>query len=370
MTAEKRIRVAVIGHTGRGDYGHGLDTVWLDLPECQVVAVADADEPGRTEAARRLGNVTAYASYEQMLDKEQPFAVSIATRWLDQHLAMMTAAAARGIHIYLEKPFCRTLQEADDIVRLCEEKKVKIAIAYQTRYSPTLRVLRAIVEDGTIGDVLELRGRGKEDRRGGGEDLFVLGGHIFNLMHHFSGEPRWCFAETMQSGERVQSKHVTEGAEGIGPLAADWVDAMFGMHDGVTGFFASHRNTKAPEGTRFGLQILGTRGMISFGTGYLPEAYLLSDPQWSPGRSGAKWQKVSSQGIDRPEPLAGQTAHHGNVVACRDLLTAATEDRQPEASMYDARLVHEMIAAIFESHRLQGPTTFPLKTRVNPLTLL
>jgi len=37
-------RVGVIGHTGRGNYGHGLDTVWREVPGTQVVAVADADE--------------------------------------------------------------------------------------------------------------------------------------------------------------------------------------------------------------------------------------------------------------------------------------------------------------------------------------
>lgn len=35
-----RYRVAVIGHTGRGNYGHGLDEVWLEVPKARVVAVA------------------------------------------------------------------------------------------------------------------------------------------------------------------------------------------------------------------------------------------------------------------------------------------------------------------------------------------
>ena len=35
-------RVAVIGHTGRGNYGHGLDVVWREIANVQIVAVADA----------------------------------------------------------------------------------------------------------------------------------------------------------------------------------------------------------------------------------------------------------------------------------------------------------------------------------------
>ena len=48
----KTYRVAVIGRTGRGNYGHDLDTVWLDLPETEIVAVADEDEAGRGQAER------------------------------------------------------------------------------------------------------------------------------------------------------------------------------------------------------------------------------------------------------------------------------------------------------------------------------
>ena len=44
----KLYRVAVIGRTGKGNYGHGLDTVWLNQERAEIVAVADEeDEKGR-----------------------------------------------------------------------------------------------------------------------------------------------------------------------------------------------------------------------------------------------------------------------------------------------------------------------------------
>ena len=81
-----------------------------------------------------------------------------------------SAAAERGIHMYLEKPMCRSLEEADRMVAACEKHNVKLALAHQTRYSPKLRTIRQLLEDGVIGTVLELRGRGKEDRRRGGAE--------------------------------------------------------------------------------------------------------------------------------------------------------------------------------------------------------
>jgi predicted dehydrogenase len=361
-------RVGVIGHTGRGNYGHGVDTVWLSIPQAKIVGVADPDAEGLKAASARLSAPVAEADYRKLLDEQKPQIVSICPRFIDRHLELVLAAAERGIHIYMEKPFCRTLEEADQIVAACEKNKVKLAIAHQTRYSPKLQAIRDVILDGKIGDVLELRGRGKEDQRGGGEDLWVLGSHIMNLIHHFGGEPRWCFATVTERGLPIRKQDVKEGAEGIGPLAGDSVSAMYQLEDGVTAYFASRRNT---AGGRFGLQILGSKGAIDLVTGSLPAANLLPDPQWSPGRSGKNWIPISSAGAGEPEPLkwgSGQT--EGNIAACLDLIAAIEEDRQPECSMYEARTTIEMIAAVFESQRLGKPVEIPLATRKNPLTLL
>lgn len=302
-----------------------------------------------------------------MLDEAKPDIVGIGPRWLDQHRDMVLAAAERGIHMYMEKPMCRSLKEADEMAQACETHHVKLAIAHQTRYSPKLQVVRDLIYDGQIGDVMELRGRGKEDQRGGGEDLWVLGSHVMNLIHQFGGEADWCFAQVLQDGQPVSKQHVKPGNEGIGPLAGDMVHAMYGLEGGATAYFGSHRNA---AGGRFGLQIHGSKGIIEILTGYLPSVQLLPDPAWSPGRSGKSWIPVSSAGLGKPEPLADGGLAAGNVAACTDLIAAIEEDRLPECNVYEGRTTVEMIAAVFESHRLGRPVRLPLATRENPLTLL
>src|SRR5438270_843146 len=156
----KSYRVAVIGRTGKGNYGHGLDVVWKSIDNVEIVAVADEDEKGRTAAVQRLGAKNAYADYRAMLDKERPQIVSVADRWLDAHRDMVVACANAGASIFLEKPFCRTLEEADEMVRACEMHHVKLAIAHQTRYSPRVKVLRDLIVGFKLGDILEVRARG------------------------------------------------------------------------------------------------------------------------------------------------------------------------------------------------------------------
>src|SRR5215211_7203200 len=72
-----KYRACVIGHTGRGGYGHGLDTAFQKVPGVTVVGLADPDEKGRAAAARRAGAVRAYADYREMLARERPNLVAI-----------------------------------------------------------------------------------------------------------------------------------------------------------------------------------------------------------------------------------------------------------------------------------------------------
>ena len=77
-SADQKYRVAVIGHTGRGNYGHGLDSVWLELPDTQIVGVADANPQGLAQAIKRLGSPQGFSDYRKMLDRVKPDLVSVA----------------------------------------------------------------------------------------------------------------------------------------------------------------------------------------------------------------------------------------------------------------------------------------------------
>ncbi|MEZ6145905.1 MAG: Gfo/Idh/MocA family oxidoreductase [Planctomycetaceae bacterium] len=246
----KTYRVAVFGRTGKGDYGHGVDVCWLDHPQTEVVAVADENPDGRAAAAKRLGVNCAFADYVEMLNEVKPDILAIGPRWIDQHRDATVAAGERGVHVFMEKPFCRTLEEADEIITTCERTHTKVAIAHPTRYSPIISTVKGLLREGAIGNVLELRARGKEDRRGGGEDLWVLGSHMLDLSLALGYDPEWCFASVLQGGEPIRREHVAEGAEGIGPLAGDAVRATYGLKQGITMTWQSYRNQgETREGT-------------------------------------------------------------------------------------------------------------------------
>ena len=368
-TIKPKYRVGVIGWTGHGNYGHGLDVVWNEIEQAQVVAVADPDPQGRAAAAKRLKAPKSYADYRQMLEQERPQIVSVAPRWLDCHHDMVLACAESGCHVFLEKPMCQNLQQADAMIAALEKRNLKLAIAHQTRYSPALTHAKKAIDNGLLGDILELRGRGKEDRRGGGEDLMVLGTHIMDLMRFFAGDARWCFAGVRDNRNPVTRKDVHEGAEGIGPLAGDEIHAVY-RFDGITmGYFSTLR-ARHGAAARFGLQVYGSRGGLTMTTGAVPEIWFVEDPSWQPGRSKAQWKQISSAGMDKPERLKYPGLDYGNHLIALDLIRAIETDTQPKGSMYDGRAALEMILAVYESHRLSAPVEIPLKNCKHPLSML
>lgn len=367
--ANERPRAAVIGRTGHGNYGHSLDKVWLKIPEVDLIAVSDDDPQGLVDAAKRLKVKQAFADYREMLDEIKPHLVSIAPRWLDRHYEMAMACAERGIHMYLEKPFVQTLAEADKLIATCERTRTKLAIACQSHYSPKLPVAKQLIEQGKIGKVLEYRARGKEDHRGGAEDLWVLGTHALDLIGYFGGKPEWCFATLTEEGEPVTKADIRNGNEGLGPLAGDAVQASYGMPDGSTAFFASRRQLGQGD-NRFGLQIFGSEGVLEVMPNYMGSVKLLLDPAWSPGRSNKAWIDVSSAGVGQPEPITKVGNAEGNRIAVLDLLAAVEEDREPLCGMYKSRDTLETIHAVFESHRLQKQVAIPLTNRQHPLAML
>lgn len=370
--AQEKTRVGIIGHTGRGNYGHGLDVCWKDIPEVEIAGVADADPKGLADATQRLGGVQGFADYKAMIEETKPTVIAICQRHVDQHLEMFLAAAERGVKgVYMEKPLCRSLAEADQMIAASEKYNVKLAQAHLTRYAPALDIVKNLIMDGKLGTLLEFRGRGKEDARGGCEDFWVLGSHMLNVMHFLGGDPDWVFARVEQDGRPVTKADLKEGNEGLGLMGGNAVNAMYGFDNGVKGFWSSVKGVGAGGGaTRFGLQIFGSKGVIDLKEGYAPPLLLLENAGWcEPLVPNSKWVPITSAGIGKPETITANWRAAGNIVAARDLVAAVRDNRAPECDLQQGRWILEMISGAYESARVGAPVSLPLKTRVNPFTL-
>ncbi|HZK80579.1 MAG TPA: Gfo/Idh/MocA family oxidoreductase, partial [Humisphaera sp.] len=177
---KQQLTAAIIGHTGKGDYGHGLDMIFKDLPGVELAALADPDDAGRAKAVKRCKPLKDYANWREMLEKERPTLVSVAPRQTGERLEMLTAALNAGAHVICEKPFIRTPADGDQILELARRKNLKIVVMHQIRMAPSVVNLKKKIEAGVLGDLMQMNAWGKQDKRAGGEDLAVLAIHLFD----------------------------------------------------------------------------------------------------------------------------------------------------------------------------------------------
>lgn len=361
-------RAAIIGHTGQGNYGHGLEMVYGQMPEVEVVAVADPDPEGLAAAGERTGAARGYADYREMLEKEDVELVNVCPRVVTPHAEMAIAAAEAGARgIFCEKPVAASLAEADAILETCERYNVKVAVAHR-RANPYEQHAKRLVDAGEIGQLQVLRGRGKWDQRAGAEDLAVLGPHIMDSMRYFAGaDVAWAHAHITQDGLEVTLDDVHEGSEGIGLIAGNSLAAYYVFANGITAHFESRPgDTTAKVNSRwFGFEVHGTEGVIALRNSPNGEMYMHRHGMFIPdGR--VQWERVL---IEEWEAIPeAERTHHSNVLIARELIQAIEEDRDvvEASSGRDARAALEMIMAVHESHRMQGRVQFPLVNRENP----
>lgn len=364
----KKFRVAVIGHTGEGNYGHGIDLAWSSFNNVAVVAVADIDATGRAAAVERIGALRGYSDYREMLRRETPDVVGIGPRSLAEREEMVIAAADAGAHIFTEKPFARSPLEADHMVEAVQKKNLKLQVAHQMRVSPYMLRAKAMIEAGEIGDIQEVRTRGKEDRRAGGEDLMVLGSHLFDMLRFFLGDPKWVISHVTRNGEELSLLHQTEATEPIGPVAGNQIAAMFAFGNGVHGYFASRASSQT-DPLRFGMWLYGSKGVLFLPMAVYPEGGLLHlpSPSWLPD-SRVQWTRVEATLDADGKAIASRAGRQvANALLVSNLLQSIEHDRKPICNEVDGLWTIEMVHGVYQSQKSGGRVDFPLKLRSHSL---
>jgi len=356
--AHPPLKAAVIGHTNRGRYGHGHELVFLNRPGIETVAVADPVEGGRKKVQQAIGALRDYADYREMLERERPNLVMVATRWTEERHAHVTAALAVGAHVICEKPFVHSLEDADDMVAQAKRLRRKLAVTHPVRMAPSAVFLKRRLDEGLIGELRSIRANGEGAFRSGGEDLLVFGAHLFDLLRHFAGDATEVKAQVLQDGRDITRADARRGGydKEIGPVAGDHVDAWFKMARGVEVHYTSRRDRAAPAGPH-SLEFFGTKGTVRMKCGFDP---VLTQQQ------GGEWRPLEGD----PGPTLGpedRGRHAGNRRLVDDWLAAIAEDREPQSSGYDGMKFVEMVLGVYAAALSRQTIAFPLKDRRHPL---
>ena len=337
-----------------------------------MVAVADVDEELARAKADQLGATQAFGDYRRMLRSVQADFVTICNRQPHLRGEMMLAAIEAGARgIYCEKPFVRTPAEADAIVTAAGRAGTRIQVGHNWRVDPKVLQMRKMINDGEIGRLVAMHTTGKnDDRRGGAQDLAVLGVHQLDLMRQLAGDPRQVSASVLQSGRPVNLSDVREGNENLGLMAGDQLFATFLFDHGVVGTFTSFRAGRGMH-RQMGIELVGTGGMISLRGGPTTDQPLLINrrPELDPGVE-SNWEAVTVPTLDAA--ALGDTEGTADLrqllhtTMTRDLIQSVELNRRPIFDAVDGRWTIEMVMAIHEAGLTQQTVRFPLQVRDNP----
>ncbi len=380
----KRYRVAVIGSTGRGDYGHGLDGAFRGLDRAEVVAVADDNAAGLRKSGERVGVSALFGDYREMLDQVKPDIVCVGPMWLTDRAAMLQAVAKRGCHIYCEKPLAPDLESADAIKAVCESNGVKLAMAHQWRAMPPVKKALAEIRSGEFGRVLRMRARPKDDARGGGEELLIHGTHWFDLMLAIAGSPRWVSGHIRVGNREARLADKREGSMPVGPVCGDSILALFGFEGGVLGTFDSTAGTATSSlratdraepppiwDSVYGLTVECERATLQWRQP--GDVYVYPAPGVLPDFEQLKWDKLWIEDWHftpehKPRPIRQEWLSLGNRALALDLIDAIEQRRESLSPLKHAMWITEMVQGTYASHFADGRRLpIPLSNRQHPL---
>jgi predicted dehydrogenase len=145
------LKTAVIGV---GSMGKNHARIYWELPNADLVGVADFDHDTANAIANKYGT-KAYYDYKELLDEAKPDAVTLAVPTI-YHRDIALDIIDRGIPLLIEKPIAFTIEEGQLIIAAAKEKNVKLMIGHIERFNPAIITLKQFISDGKLGRIFQM----------------------------------------------------------------------------------------------------------------------------------------------------------------------------------------------------------------------
>ncbi len=166
------------------------------IRRAKVTAVFSHSYERAKEVAETFSIKEYYNNYDEFL-KSDFDAIYIASA-NQYHYEQVIKAAHAGKHIVCEKPLALTSSQAEEMIKACEEKNVKLSVGYVQRFHPLTRKAKEILDAGLIGQPVIINVSQAFDyppnqnfryqKEFGGGALRDIGTHCIDLLRFFGGE--------------------------------------------------------------------------------------------------------------------------------------------------------------------------------------
>ena len=194
------LRWGILGCGNVAEYKGGPPLYSVD--DSELIAVMRRDRAKAEDFAERHGAKRAYDNIDDLLADDELNAIYIATHpYLHCEQTIRTAQA--GKHILCEKPMAMTIDECQRMIDACHDAGVTLMLAYYRNFYPNIVKMKALMDEGAIGDVVlarvnhtgfydptrsDLSSWRVDPKVSGGGVLMDLGSHRISLLQYLMGD--------------------------------------------------------------------------------------------------------------------------------------------------------------------------------------
>lgn len=306
------------------------------------VAMSDIDPEMMKDKELKfeLQNVHEYTDYHEMLEKEKPELVAIAT-WSGEHARIALDCLDAGANVIIEKPIALSLSDADEIIAKAHEKGLKVCANHQNRFNKSIQKIRDAVDKERFGKMFygtahirwcrDFSYYSRAPWRGTWEQD---GGALMNQCIHNIDLLRWMMGDEVDEvvGMTDKLNHDYIDCEDLGIALVKFKNGAYGIIEGTTDIY--------PKNLEETLYLFGEKGTVKAGGSSVNkiEEWRFSDQLDDP-------EEVIKQFGENPPNVYG----YGHTPLYADVIDAINNDREPLVNGEAGRRALELVLAIYKS---------------------
>ncbi len=288
---------------------------YLASPKVAIVAGAEPDITRLNRFAQRCPQAKPYQDYGEMLKDNRLDMVSICSP-TDTHFEILSRAVEAEVKaIFCEKPVASRVEDAHQMVDICQAEGVILAVNYTRRWDQNYRQVKEYIDQGKIGEIRSIIGNYSDK-------VFMMGTHLVDMLRFFGGEVDWVIGEG-------------------GNLDADdpGISGLLLFKNGAKGFLTCNGKR---ENLVFEIDVLGTEGKIRIvENGYRTEFFRFEESNRYSGYQELKRQPM-------PKSKAGKNPLVSGV---EDILECIEKGGEPACTGKDGLKALEIAVALCTSAR-------------------
>lgn len=321
----------------------------------EITAVCDVQEEHMETLLEKHdlqedASIKRYTDYKVMIEEIQPELVSIATE-SGIHAEIAIFCINHGVHVIIEKPMAMSMADANEIIRLSEEKKVKVSACHQNRFNIAIQEMHQALEAGRFGKLshgsIHVRWNRNQNyytqapwRGTWAQD----GGALMNQCIHGIDLLRWTFGGEIEEvyGQTRQQFHGYLEAEDVGMAVVKFKNGAIATIEGTTNVY--------PKNLEETLYIFGEKGTVKIGgtsTNNI-DVWDFADETEA---------DTKNKGL---EEATSNVYGNGHTSLFADVIDAIQTDRKPYVDAYAGRDALELVLAIYKSQKEGKAVKLPL----------